>query len=101
CPCLAHGEIRRVYARSNSGAPIRRRARHHQQNVPQGLSEALLWKGRIMGKPSPPAAPDPNVTIPAQTTSNINTATASSDLNHINQVSPYGSITYDQTGSQN
>lgn len=34
-----------------------------------------------------------------QTTSNINTAVANKALNNTNQVTPYGSLTYDQTGT--
>jgi len=52
-----------------------------------------------MGKPDPPAAPDPNVTAQAQTTSNKETAIANAALNRINQYTPYGSNTYQITGT--
>lgn len=45
-----------------------------------------------------PSIPDPNVTAQAQTTSNVNTAAANAALNYVNQVTPYGSTTYDTTG---
>jgi hypothetical protein len=49
--------------------------------------------------PSPPAAPDPNVTAAAQTTSNVNTAAAQAALGNVNQNTPYGATSYQQTGS--
>lgn len=54
-----------------------------------------------MGKSSPsaPAAPDPAATAAAQSGANINTAAAQAALNNTNQYTPYGSTTYDQTGS--
>ena len=48
------------------------------------------------GSGSPPAAPDPVATAQAQTTSNIATARKTAELNRVNQVGPYGSITYTQ-----
>lgn len=53
-----------------------------------------------MGKPSAPTPPDPQVTAQAQTSSNIDTAIANGYLNATNQNTPYGSVTYNQTGSQ-
>jgi hypothetical protein len=50
--------------------------------------------------PAPPPAPDPNVVSGAQTASNVNTAAAQAALNNVNQVTPYGNLTYSQTGSQ-
>jgi len=53
-----------------------------------------------MGKksPSPPAAPDPAATAAAQTATNKETAYWNAVLNNVNQVTPYGSLTYEQTG---
>ena len=51
-----------------------------------------------MGKPSPPAAPDPVTTIAAQTAGNKETAIANAELNRINQYTPYGSSTYTING---
>lgn len=48
---------------------------------------------------SAPAAPDPNQVAQSQTKSNIATATAQQGLNQINQVTPTGSLTYTQTGT--
>lgn len=49
--------------------------------------------------PTPPAAPDPVATANAQTASNVNTAEAQAALNNVNQETPYGSVTYNQTGT--
>lgn len=53
-----------------------------------------------MGKPKAPRPPDPNVTAGAQTATNIGTAIAQQGLNNVNQVTPYGSLNYEQTGNQ-
>ena len=50
--------------------------------------------------PAAPTPPDPVATASAQGSSNAATATAQSALNNINQVTPYGSLTYQQTGTQ-
>ena len=52
-----------------------------------------------MGKPSPPAPPDPKETAQAQTATNVGTAIANANLGFVNQVTPTGTLTYDQTGS--
>lgn len=54
-----------------------------------------------MGKSSPkaPAAPDPNVVAGAQTQQNVQTAIANAALNRVNQNTPWGSLTYTQTGT--
>ena len=52
-----------------------------------------------MSKPSAPAAPDPTVTAQAQTASNVATATANAELNRVDQTTPYGSSTYNITGT--
>lgn len=46
-----------------------------------------------------PAAPDPYTTAAAQTQSNENTANYQQSLNQTNQITPYGSINYEQTGT--
>ena len=51
-------------------------------------------------KPKAPKAPDPIQTAGAQTTQNIETAKAQQMMNNMNQVNPYGSLTYSQTGTQ-
>lgn len=45
-----------------------------------------------------PAAPDPYKTAAAQTASNKETAVAQTGLNAINQITPYGNLTYSQNG---
>jgi hypothetical protein len=52
-----------------------------------------------MGKSSPstPAAPDPVATANAQGEMNKETAIANAQLNRVNQVTPYGNLTYAQT----
>lgn len=52
-----------------------------------------------MGKPDSPDPPDPRQTAAAQTSTNIGTAIAQGALNATNQVTPTGSLTYDQTGT--
>jgi hypothetical protein len=52
-----------------------------------------------MQSPSPPPAPDPVATANAQQNLNQNTATTQQLLNMTNQVTPQGSLTYSQTGS--
>jgi len=52
-----------------------------------------------MGKPKAPAPPDPAQTAGAQTAQNVSTAVAQQFLNNTNQNTPYGNLTYDQTGS--
>ena len=53
-----------------------------------------------MGKgSSAPAPPDPKETAAAQTGTNVATAVAQSHLNNVNQVTPYGNLTFDQTGT--
>lgn len=56
-----------------------------------------------MGKssPSPPPAPNPTTVANAQSAADINTASAQAALNNVNQVTPYGNLTYNQTGSTN
>jgi hypothetical protein len=51
-----------------------------------------------MGKPDAPKAPDPKETAAAQTSTNVATAIANSWLGNINQVTPDGKLTYNQTG---
>jgi hypothetical protein len=43
---------------------------------------------------SAPSAPNPAQVAQAQTSSNLNTAIGSAALNNVNQVTPYGSLTY-------
>ena len=52
-----------------------------------------------MGKSSPPAPPDPKQTSAAQTGTNIGTAVANNAMGNVNQVTPYGNLTYEQTGT--
>lgn len=52
-----------------------------------------------MGKPKPPSPPDPQEVAGAQTANNVGTAIASAALGSVNQVTPNGSLTYDQTGA--
>jgi hypothetical protein len=54
----------------------------------------------IVSSPSPPKPPDPTQTAAAQTATNVDTAIANAGLSHTNQVTPDGSLTYNQTGSQ-
>lgn len=48
---------------------------------------------------SAPSAPDPSFINEQQTKSNVGTAVASRVMNNTNQVTPYGNLTYEQTGT--
>src|SRR5678815_2796353 len=50
-------------------------------------------------KPDPPTPPNPIDTARAATGTNVATAVANQQLQSINQVTPYGSLTYANTGS--
>jgi hypothetical protein len=52
-----------------------------------------------MDTPSAPAPPDPVATAAAQGNMNQNTATTQQLLNMTNQVTPDGSLTYNQSGN--
>lgn len=52
-----------------------------------------------MGKPSAPKPPDPAKVAGAQTAQNIGTAIAQQQLNNTNQITPDGSLSYEQTGT--
>ncbi|MBM1556665.1 tail fiber domain-containing protein [Sulfitobacter mediterraneus] len=52
-----------------------------------------------MGKPDAPEAPDPKETAGAQTGQNVLTAIANQSMANVNQITPYGSLTYSQSGA--
>ena len=52
-----------------------------------------------MGKSDPPAPPSPKETSAAATGTNIGTAIANNSMGMVNQVTPDGTLTYDQTGT--
>lgn len=52
----------------------------------------------MVSTPSPPSAPDPTETAKAQGQMNKETAIAQYGLNATNQVTPYGTLSYEQTG---
>lgn len=54
--------------------------------------------GKGGGGSSAPAAPDPAKTAAAQTATNKETAYWNAVLNNVNQITPYGNLTYAQTG---
>src|SRR6187549_1014741 len=51
-----------------------------------------------MDSPRAPTPPDPVATANAQTASNRDTALTQARLNNVNQVTPYGSLTYTASG---
>lgn len=53
----------------------------------------------MVSKTKAPDPPDPNVTAQAQTESNQQTAITQALLNNINQVTPFGNLTFDQIGT--
>ncbi|EJK83533.1 tail fiber domain-containing protein [Rhizobium sp. AP16] len=54
----------------------------------------------MVSTPKAPTPPDPQVTASAQTGTNLATAQANAAMNNINQVTPYGNLTYNQTGQR-
>lgn len=52
-----------------------------------------------MGKPDAPQPTDPKETSAAQTGTNVSTAIANAMMGNVNQITPNGSLTYNQTGS--
>lgn len=62
---------------------------------PRFAARRLICRGKSAG--SPPPAPNPVDVANAQTTSNIQTAQEQQALNDVNQVSPFGSLTFEQT----
>ncbi|MEP7452821.1 tail fiber domain-containing protein [Phyllobacterium sp. SB3] len=59
-----------------------------------------LHEGRcIIGK-SAPKAPDPAKTAAAQTGTNVATAVANAALGNVNQITPDGTLTYNQSGTK-
>ena len=52
-----------------------------------------------MGKPDAPTPPNPYATAAAATGTNVSTAVANAFLNNTNQSTPYGNLTYNQTGT--
>src|SRR6185312_9985811 len=51
-----------------------------------------------MSKPQPPAPPDPVATAKAQEGTNVGTNVAQQTMNNTNQVTPYGSTNFQQSG---
>lgn len=54
-----------------------------------------------MSKPSAPTPPDPKQTSAAQTGTSVATAIANSNLQNVNQVTPNGNLTFNQSGTTN
>lgn len=57
--------------------------------------------GYCNSDPQPPPVADPAVVANAQGAANVNTAASQAALNNVNQVTPYGNLTYTQSGTQN
>lgn len=55
----------------------------------------------LFSSPKAPAVPDPVATAAAQSASNKDTALTQAQLNNVNQVTPYGNLTYSQTPGSN
>jgi hypothetical protein len=54
-----------------------------------------------VGKPKAPTPPDPKETSAASTSTNVGTAIANAFMGNVNQVTPDGTLNYDQTGTYN
>lgn len=52
-----------------------------------------------MGKSDPPPPPDPRETAAAQTAQNVGTSIANNTMQMVDQRTPYGTLTYEQTGT--
>lgn len=52
-----------------------------------------------MSKPAPPEPVDPYEAAEAQTGTNVSTSLANTALGLVDQITPYGNLTYDQTGT--
>jgi hypothetical protein len=52
-----------------------------------------------MGKPQAPTPPSPQDTSAASTGTSVGTAIANTNMGNVNQVTPYGSLNYSQTGT--
>ncbi len=74
--------------------------RFHTDGIPAVALRSICFLGSGGGG-SAPQTQDPQQTAAAQTSSNVNTAVANAYLGNTNQVTPYGSLRYDQTGTQN
>ena len=61
------------------------------------VGRLVLHGGKGGGTPAPPPAPDPVATAQAQGAANKEAAIASQELSMINQLSPYGDLSFDQT----
>lgn len=53
-----------------------------------------------MGKSKAPEPPDPRETAAASMSTNVGTAIANANLGNVNQITPDGTLTYSQSGSQ-
>lgn len=53
-----------------------------------------------MSGPKAPKPPDPQETAAAQTSTNFGTAIANNAMGMVDQITPYGNLTYNQTGTQ-
>jgi hypothetical protein len=53
-----------------------------------------------MNVPSPPQPPDPSATAATQMGANVGSAEATTLMNQVNQVGPYGGLNYTQRGTQ-
>jgi hypothetical protein len=73
------------------------RVRHHHV---AGLF-AVCERARFKSTPQIPTPASPTAVSGAQTQSNVDTAEANAALGNVNQISPFGSTTFNQTGSTN
>lgn len=59
----------------------------------------MSFLGSLLGIQSAPPPPDPYATAAAQTGVNKDAAIANAEMSHVNQYNPYGSLTYQQAGT--
>ena len=70
----------------------------HTDGIPAVALRSIGFMGG--GGSSAPQPQNPQQTAQAQTASNVQTATANAVLGNTNQITPYGNLTYNQTGTQ-
>ncbi len=71
----------------------------HTDGTPPVALRSICYLGG--GSQAQPQAPNPQQTAQAQTQSNVETAVSNAYLGNTNQVTPYGTLTYNQTGTRN
>ena len=81
--------------------PSRIRSRPIIERWTNHTPDQVIHRDMSKSTPQAPPAPDPSLVTQQQTGANLNAAIAQRLMNDTNQYSPFGSTTYQQTGTQN